>query len=612
MSNAVSSDLVLARRLLGYLRPYRAWAITSVVLLIAHSGLGILGPLITKTAIDRSLRPVAVEPGWLDAWLPTDRGETLLMLTAAYALTLVLSYALRSAQIQVMNSTGQNVMFDLRNETFRHLQSKNLRFFDANPVGRLVTRVTSDVDALNELFTSGVAAIAGDVVTLAFIFGAMLWLSVKLTLIMLTVGPLIILAILVFRSYARTRLRQVRTAIADINSFLQESLTGMSTLQLFGAEQHSLAEFDALNGAHRDAQLGAVRAHSLLFPVMEFFGVAAMVVLLLGSGWLAEDGALSIGVVVAFLQYGSRIFRPVQDLSDKFNVVQGAMASSERIFALLDTPVDEPSDVTAAPAPVAKPTVEFDGVWFAYNDENWVLRDVTFRIESYEMMAVVGHTGAGKTTLVSLLLRFYEPQRGRILVGGKDIREWPLSELRRQFGVVLQDPHLFRGTIEQNIRLGDEITSEQARDAAARVQLASFIESLPDGYESEIGERGAALSGGQKQLLSFARALARKTPFLILDEATSNVDSSTELLIRDALAELVEKHTAIVIAHRLSTIKRASRVLVMHKGRAREIGTHTELLAQQGLYWKLYQLQYQGQERLSAPPSASELFDDDE
>jgi len=597
MNSSSRQDVALIRRLLGYLRPYRRSAIAAVVLLLLHSLLGVVGPLLTKIAVDRSLRPTPLDPSWIDAWIPTDRADALALLVAAYTVVLALNYVLRASQIHVMNRTGQDVMFDLRNEAFQRLQSKRVSYFDRNPVGRLVTRVTSDVDALNELFTSGIAAIAGDLITLVFIFVAMLYLSVKLTLILLTMGPVIFFVTWFFRSRVRAHLRNVRGAVASINAFLQERLSGIAIIQLFGDEPRSLAEFEDVKQTHLSAELGAARAHSMFFPAVEMAGAVGIVLLFAGGGWLTAEGSLSLGVLVAFMQFGSRVFRPVQDLSEKFNVVQSAMASSERIFSLLDEPVDETPAALAPAEPLTNPDVEFEHVWFAYNDEDWVLEDVSFRVEPYEMMAVVGHTGAGKTTLISLLLRFYEPQQGRILVGGKDIREWSRDALRKRFGVVLQDPHLFSGTIEENIRLDDDVTLDQARQAAGRVQLLNFIESLPRGFDTTIGERGASLSTGQKQLLSFARALARNSPFLILDEATSSVDSATEVLIRDALTQLVDKHTSIVIAHRLSTIKRASRILVMHKGKLREIGTHAELIAQKGLYWKLYQLQYESQER---------------
>jgi ATP-binding cassette subfamily B protein len=597
MNSSSRNDAALVRRLLDYLRPYRPSVIAAVALLLLHSLLGVVGPLLTKIAVDRSLRPTPLGSSWLDPWMPAGRAEALALLTAAYAVILALNYVLRAKQISIMNRTGQDVMFDLRNEAFQRLQSKRVGYFDANPVGKLVTRVTSDIDALNDLFTSGIAAIAGDAVTLAFIFAAMLYLSVKLTLILLTIAPVIFFVTWFFRSRVRANLRRVRGAVANINAFLQERLSGIAVIQLFGDERRSQQEFEDVKQTYLSAELGAARAHSILFPAVEMAGAVAVALLFVGGGWLAADGSLSLGVLVAFLQFGSRVFRPVQDLSEKFNVLQSALASSERIFSLLDEPVDEAPAALPLAEPLANPDIEFERVWFAYSDEEWVLQDVSFRVEPYEMMAVVGHTGAGKTTLISLLLRFYEPQRGRILVGGKDISEWNRGALRKRFGVVLQDPHLFSGTIEQNIRLGDDVTLDQARQAAGRVQLLNFIESLPNGFQTVIGERGASLSAGQKQLLSFARALARNSPFLILDEATSSVDSATETLIRDALTQLVEKHTSIVIAHRLSTIKRASRILVMHKGKLREIGAHAELIARKGLYWKLYQLQYQSQER---------------
>lgn len=597
MNSSARNDAALVRRLLGYLRPYRRSAVAAVALLLLHSLLGVVGPLLTKVAVDRSLRPTPLAPSWLDAWIPAVPADALALLVAVYALILALNYVLRASQIHIMNRTGQDVMFDLRNEAFQRLQSKRVAYFDSHPVGKLVTRITSDVDALNELFTSGIAAIAGDVITLAFIFLAMLYLSVKLTLILLTMAPVIFFVTWFFRSRVRAHLRDVRGAVADINAFLQERLSGIAVIQLFGDEQRSLDEFETVKNRHLKAELGAARAHSIFFPAVETAGAAAVVLLFAGGGWLSAEGSLSLGVLVAFMQFGSRVFRPIQDLSEKFNVLQSALAGSERIFSLLDEPVDETPAALAPAGPLGNPDIEFEHVWFAYNGEDWVLQDVSFRVEPYEMMAVVGHTGAGKTTLISLLLRFYEPQRGRILVGGKEIREWGRDALRQRFGVVLQDPHLFSGTIEENIRLGDDVALDEARRAAGRVQLLNFIESLPQGFQTVIGERGASLSAGQKQLLSFARALARNSPCLILDEATSSVDSATERLIRDALTQLVDKHTSIVIAHRLSTIKRASRILVMHKGKVREIGTHGELISHKGLYWKLYQLQYQSQER---------------
>ena len=503
-------DSALLLRLLGYLRPYRFAAVVSVVLLIAHSALSVVGPFLTKVAVDRCLLPTPQQASFLSAYLPPDRGEALLVLTGLFVLALTLGYFTRAAQIHVMNRTGQRVMFDLRQQVFSHLETKSVAYFDRNPIGRLVTRVTSDVDALNEMFTSGVAAIAGDLVTLVFIYAVMLYLSPWLTLVLTAFAPVMVWLTLVFRKRARAGFRGVRAAVAKINAFLQEHLSGVAVVQLFTAEASSAAEFAALNEEHRKANLQTVRAYSYFFPAVEWLGVMGVGTLLVVGAWLVEEGAMTLGVIAAFLQYGARVFKPVQDLSEKFNILQSAMAGSERIFEVLDTPEDEalersPERPPASGAERQAPRVEFQNVWFAYRDEDWVLRDVSFAAEPNEMLAVVGRTGAGKTTIINLLLRFYEPQKGRILVRGKDVREWSRAALRREFGVVLQDPYLFDGSIEDNLRLGDStVSAEAARKAAERVRFERFVEQLPHGYEEPVGERGAALSTGQKQLLGFA------------------------------------------------------------------------------------------------------------
>lgn len=590
-------DRALARRLLGYLEPYRGWAIASIVLLIGHSLLGAVSPLLTKMAVDHSLRPVPGPRGFPESLLPEDRLDALLAITAVYALVIVVNYALRGAQIHFMNRTGQRVMYDLRRQIFAHLQRLSVSFFDRNRVGRLVTRVTTDVDALSELFTSGVVAVAGDLVTLAFVSLAMLWLSPMLTLAMAAVAPLVYLVTMMFRRRARRDYREVRTAIGRINAYLQESVPAIFILQLFNREQLSYEEFTALNEDHRRANLNAIHAHALFYPAVEFLGIVAVGLLIVIGGWLVENRGLTLGVVVAFLQYGARVFRPLQDLSEKVNIFQSAMAAAERIFGLLDAPPEEPEEPAAsAPSKVAQ-KVEFQDVCFAYEDEDWVLREVSFAVEPNEMVAIVGHTGAGKTTLLNLLLRFYEPQRGRILVGGRDIREWPRQELRRQFGVVLQDTALLSGTIAENIRLGDgSIDQKHVVEAGVKTRLDEVVRKLPKGYESEVGERGAQLSSGQRQLVGFARALAHNPRFLLLDEATSAIDPETERHIQRALATVIEGHTSIVIAHRLSTVHRADRIIVMHRGKVREIGKHHELLEAGGLYAKLYRLQFEEQE----------------
>jgi ATP-binding cassette subfamily B protein len=440
--------------------------------------------------------------------------------------------------------------------------------------------------------------VAGDLLTLLFIFAAMLWLSPVLTLAMAAVGPLVYFAAMAFRKRARRDYREVRGAVGRINAYLQERLPAVQLLQLFNQEQRSLGELSELNEEHRRANLNAIQAHALFFPTVEFLAILAVSLLLVLGGWLVEKESLTLGVVIAFLQYGARVFRPLQDLSDKVNIFQSATAAAERIFALLDTPPDEPEERSAAAPAQAAQKVELENVWFAYEGENWVLRDVSFRVEPNEMAAIVGHTGAGKTTLINLLLRFYEPQRGRILVGGRDVREWPRQELRRQFGVVLQDPALLSGTIAENIRLGDEsIDQKRIVEAGVKTRLDEMVRRLPDGYESAVGERGAQLSAGQRQLVGLARALAHNPRFLLLDEATSAVDPETERHIQRGLSNVIEGHTSIVIAHRLSTIQRADRILVMHKGRIRESGKHHELLAAGGLYAKLYQLQFEEQEQ---------------
>ncbi len=609
-------DTLLIARLAGYLSPYRPAVAFSVVLLIVHSLLGVAGPYLTKVAVDRYLRADA-SPSPLDAWLPQDPLAGLDFLALLYIATLLIAFVARYFQTYVMHYTGQRVMRDLRLDIFKHLQRMDTRFLDRNPVGRLVTRVTTDVDALNEMFTSGVVAVFGDVLTLVAIFLAMLYLSPILTLAIVLLTPPVLVVVVVFRKYARAAYRSVRQAVAATNTFLQEHVSGMKVVQLFAHERESLKEFDEINTVHRNAHRQAIRAHSYFYPIIEWLGVLGTAILLFYGGYLVTEGALTLGVVVAFLQYGTRVFRPIQDLSEKYNILQSAMASCERIFGLLDTKSQEEAmselvasssgagtqlsadrvNVAANAASRSPLGVEFRNVWFAYQDEDWVLRDVSFTIAPGKTLAVVGHTGAGKTTLINLLLRFYRLRKGEILVAGKSIDEWPTDELRRQFGVVLQEPYLFTGSLEDNIRMYDAaVTPEAVREVARQVNLAEFIESLPEGYRTILSEQGGSLSWGQRQLVSFARALAHRPRLLILDEATSSVDTQTEFQIRDAVPRLMKGHTSIVIAHRLSTIKHADRILVMHKGQVRELGTHRELRRKGGIYAKLYHLQYREQE----------------
>ncbi|MEO5935654.1 MAG: ABC transporter ATP-binding protein, partial [Terriglobales bacterium] len=536
-----------------------------------------------------------------------------------YVGALVFAFVLEFSQTYLMLWTGQKAMFDLRTQIFGHLQRLHISFFDKNPVGRLVTRVTSDVDALNDMYTSGVIAIFEDIFVLLGIVIIMLYMDWRLALITFAVLPVIFFATLRFRKSVRESFRRIRTAIARINAYTQEHISGMTVLQLFNREERSYGEFKAVNKQHMEAYKDAIRAHAIYYPVVEVLSAIAVASVIWFGGNQALRDTVSPGILVAFIQYAQRFFRPIQDLSEKYNILQSAMASSERIFKLLDVPVD----ITSPPAGTAKSAtgpgrIEFDHVWFAYREMpvgegaaaplseddkmEWVLKDVTFVIEPGETAAFVGHTGAGKTTIISLLLRFYDVQRGAIKIDGVDIREMELDALRRRFGVVLQDPFLFSGTVKENIRLGTAGIADAAVEKAAEdVNVADFIRTLPGGFDEQIRERGSTLSTGQKQLISFARALAHDPKILVLDEATSSVDTETEVRVREALSRMVAGRTSVIIAHRLSTIQQADKILVMHKGKLRESGSHQELLVQRGIYWKLYQLQYRDQE-MAVPP----------
>lgn len=601
-------DSRLMKRLLRYMKPYRAVVGASLVLLLIDSLLQIIGPLLTKLAVDRYLVPAkhATTFPALDRWLSRDPWTGLSQIALLYLGVVVLGFFFDFGQTYLMQWTGQRAMFDLRRELMAHLQRLDIAFFDRNPVGRLVTRVTTDVDVLNDLFASGLVTIVGDLLMLSFVLIAMFRLSPGMTGLMLAVMPMVVLVTMQFRRTASQSYRRIRVAIARINSYLQEHIAGIVVLQLFNREERSKEEFEAINRDHMLAFKDSITAYGWFYPVVEFLGMLALAFLLAYGGFRIRQGVLTLGVLVAFFQYGLRFFRPIQDLSEKYNILQGAMAASERVFKLLDT---EPTIVspTATQAFPVHSDIEFDHVWFAYTGDDWVLRDVSFRINEGETVAVVGHTGAGKTTLTNLLLRFYDVQRGSIRIGGVDIRSFDLRELRRRFGVVLQDPYLFTGTVESNIRLGTTgIAEGRVREATAEVNLIDFIDELPEGFETPVRERGNGFSTGQKQLISFARALAHDPRILILDEATASVDTETELRIREALNRLVLNRTSLVIAHRLSTIQRADRIIVMHKAQLREIGTHQELLAARGIYWKLYQLQYKEQELESGHELAPE------
>ncbi|HET7185137.1 MAG TPA: ABC transporter ATP-binding protein [Terriglobales bacterium] len=607
-------DSRLMKRLLGYLRPYKWQVALALAAIVLKSAADVVGPYLTKTAIDKYLAPTTVRGshGLLDRFLSSQPLLGIAQIGAMYVGLLVFGFFLEFLQTYFMQWTGQKVMFDLRSQIFRHLQRMHIGFYDKNPVGRLVTRVTTDVDALNEMFTSGVVAIFEDIFVLAGIVAIMLKMDWRLALITFSVLPLIMVATMIFRKHVRDSYRRIRTAIARINSYLQEHVSGMLVLQLFNREKRAYDKFEKINASHMEAFKDAILAYAFYYPVVEVLSSVAIAAVIWFGGSQTVRGITTLGVLVAFMQYAQRFFRPIQDLSEKYNILQSAMASSERIFKLLDTTVDIQS-----PAVVKHVTgpgrIEFDHVWFYYRtvpernadgelnpnagEPDWVLKDVSFAVEPGETAAIVGHTGAGKTTMISLLLRFYDVQKGAVRIDGVDVRELDLTQLRRRFGVVLQDPFLFTGTVEQNIRLGSEhVTDEQVERAAEDVNLADFIRSLPGGFKEPVHERGSTLSTGQKQLISFARALAHNPKILVLDEATSSVDTETELRVREALSRLVEGRTSLIIAHRLSTIQRADKIIVMHKGRLREMGSHQQLLTQRGIYWKLYQLQYKDQE----------------
>ncbi len=608
-------DSRLMRRLVRYLRPYWFVAAVALAAILLYGVLQAVPPYLMKVEVDRYLDPSGRQqiPQFLAHFLSRDPRAGILQIALALFLpTVALTFLLEFAQSFAMQWVGQKVMYDLRKEIFGHLQRLQLSFYDRNPVGRLVTRVTTDVDVMNDLFASGMVAIFGDVFTLLSIMVVMLELNSKLALLTFAVLPLIVVITMSFRRAVRESYRRIRVAIARINAYLQEHLTGMMVLQLFNRERKSLEEFEKINRAHMEAYKDSILAYGLFYPAVEFIGVLAVVIILYSGGRMTLHGAVSVGTAIAFIQYSQRFFRPIQDLSDKYNILQAAMASAERIFKLLDAPVtiaDPVGEGSALPIEAAEarpaagaqnaalPLVEFQRVGFAYKDDHRVLENVSFTIEPGETVAVVGHTGAGKTTLTNLLLRFYDVQEGRILFGGIDIRNLRLGDLRKNFGMVLQDPFLFSGTVASNVRLGTHgISDAKMRDAARKVNILNFIESLPEGWNEPVKERGATLSVGQKQLLSFARALAHDPKILILDEATSSVDPETEFLIREASRRLLENRTSLVIAHRLSTIQNASKIVVMHKGHVREVGTHQELLQRRGIYFKLYALQYKDQD----------------
>ena len=572
------------RRLLRYLRPYRRLIVPALLLTLLANALGVVEPKFFQYAIDWHIVPQNLSGlQWL-----------ALAFLAVKLVQLLVSYL----QTVLLQSVGQHVMYDLRAELYEKLQRQEVAYFDRNPVGRIMTRLTSDVDSLNEVFTSGVIEGLGDVCMIFAIVAFMLWMDWRLTLVALVVVPLLFSATTWFRKHARRGYDLVRTKLARINSFLQEHITGAQTVQIFNREEKSRQQFHAVNDDHRRAHIETIFYYSVFFPLVDFIGSFGVALIIWYGGWRVMQNTpvrevLSIGALVAFIQYSQRLFQPIREISDKYNVFQAALVASHRIFRTLDQPVHITTPVAPKLQGRARGRVEFRNVWFAYNEDEWVLKDVSFAVEPGQTVALVGHTGSGKTTITNLLMRFYDVQRGQILLDGVDVRAWDLKSLRENFAVVLQDVFLFSGTVEGNIRLGrEEITDERVRWAAREVHAEGFIERLPEKFKSEVRERGAGLSVGQKQLISFARALAFDPALLILDEATSSIDTETEQLIQQAIERVLRDRTSIVIAHRLSTIQRAEQIIVLHHGEIREQGTHQQLLARRGLYWRLYKLQY--------------------
>jgi ATP-binding cassette subfamily B multidrug efflux pump len=580
-------DARLMRRLLTYIKPYRGSAVLSILCLLLSSGFSVIQPYLTKVAIDR--------------YIPNHNFAGLTWIAILYTLTLIFVFVTSFSETWLINMMGQKIMRDLRMEIFRRLQDLDVSFFDKNPVGRLMTRVTTDVDALNELFTAGVISVFQDVFVLSGIIVMLFLLNVKLALAIVAVLPLLILVTLLFKIKVRNSYRKVRTAIARINAFLQENITGAAVVQMFSQEKKQYRRFTHINKDHRDANLQSIFYYAIFYPLLQLISALAIAIIVWYGGLQALAGALSLGTLVAFIQYSDRFFRPISDLSEKYTILQSAMASSERIFKLLDMKPSIVSPVHPKAPTVQKGSIEFRNVHFFYNPGEPVLHDVSFKVEPGEKVAVVGATGAGKTTMISLLSRFYDVKQGEILVDGENVRDFNLQELRRSIGIVLQDVFLFSGSVSENIRLGNaSISDRHVEKAAETVHAAPFIRKLDQQYATKLGERGSSLSVGQKQLLAFARALAHNPKILILDEATSSIDTETEMLIRDALEKLMAGRTSIVIAHRLSTVQNVDRIIVLHRGRIREMGTHQELLRLKGIYWKLYQLQYKEQNGLDS------------
>ncbi|MEE9224631.1 MAG: ABC transporter ATP-binding protein [Bacteroidota bacterium] len=576
-------DSRLMKRLLKYLRPYRKHIIGAILLNVAIAALGPLRPYLIKVAID-------------DHIVKGDTDGLIGVVVLLFA-TVLIQGAIQYAMAYFTQWIGQRTIFDLRMKIFEHLQRLSLRFFDQNPIGRLITRVTNDVEVLNELFSSGIVMVFSDLFIIVWILVFMFWMNWALALVTLSVIPFLVWGTFVFRKRAREAYRQVRIQVARMNTFMQEHITGMNVVQIFNREEKTFEKFDSINAAHRNAYIRSIFYYAMFYPAVELVSAVAIGLIIWYGGGEVLEGVLTVGVLISFIQYTEMFFRPIRDLSEKYNIMQTAMASSERIFKLLDDRTFVPNPPNPVVLPTVRGEIEFRDVWFAYRDEEWVLKNISLKINAGETVAFVGHTGAGKTTIINLLSRFYEVQRGRILVDGVDIQTMNKHDLRKHIAVVLQDVFLFSGDIKGNVNLGDDrVNIEKVKEATRLVGAHRFIERLPRQYDEEVKERGATLSVGQKQLLAFARALAYDPRILVLDEATSSVDTETEILIQNAIKTLLEGRTSIVIAHRLSTIQNADKIIVLHKGKIREVGTHQQLLALAGIYYKLYQLQYKNQE----------------
>ncbi|MFV0389679.1 MAG: ABC transporter ATP-binding protein [Pyrinomonadaceae bacterium] len=580
-----SYDLETTKRLMGYLRPH--WKTMSLALFftLLSNILYSFQPYFTKMAVDDYIVPKKTDGVWIFA----------IAFFSLFLFRFLFSYL----QEILLNVVGQRVMLTLRSQIFEKLQRIQVSYYDKNPVGRIITRLTSDVDSLNELFTSGVIEGLGDLVVIFAIITFMFLLDWKLAIVSLIVIPLLIFATNWFRKRARIGFDKVRTRTALLNAFLQEHISGAQTVQLFNAENKTRAQFHKINDDYRNANIETVYYYAIFFPMVELIGTIGIAVIIWYGGYqilnrisIAGD-MLTIGTVVAFIQYSQQLFQPIRNLSDKFNILQAAIVASHRVFVLLDEKITIHSPAKPKKSKDKLSEIEFQNVWFAYNEVDWVLKDVSFKVKPGESVALVGHTGSGKTTVTNLLMRFYDIQKGKILLNGIDVKDWDLNALREHFAVVLQDVFLFSGTIANNIRLGDEaITDEKIKWASHEVRADEFIERMPKGYETIVKERGAGASVGQKQLISFARALAFDPSILILDEATSSIDTETEQLIQKAVERIMNYRTSIVVAHRLSTIQKCDRILVFHHGELREQGTHNELIKLQGLYRRLFELQY--------------------